>query len=116
MFSTVPDQIYSVAVHTTSKTSSLNIANRLDWVDAIKGATILLVVAGHATNFAMPYHWYGSIPDDIMSAFRSFRMPLFFMLSGFFFLRRVEKPWFWWIKNRAYMPKVVSGGVSGWGV
>lgn len=73
---------------------------RLDWIDAIKGVTILLVVAGHAADFATPYDWYNPIPDTIMAAFRSLRMPLFFMMAGFFFLRRADRPWGWWAKNR----------------
>ena len=73
---------------------------RLDWIDAIKGFSILLVVLFHATYFARPYDWYGALPDDIMSAMRSMRMPLFFMVSGYFFLRRADRPWGWWAKNR----------------
>lgn len=73
---------------------------RLDWIDAIKGVSIILVVLFHATYYAQPYDWYGALPDDIMSAMRSMRMPLFFMASGYFFLRRVDRPWAWWGKNR----------------
>lgn len=44
---------------------------RVDWIDALKGFGILLVIIGHT-----------DCPDGLESWIYSFHMPLFFMLSG----------------------------------
>ena len=60
---------------------------RLDWVDAAKGFAILCVVLGHALRGLEPT---GLLEPRTFAAFDAriyaFHMPLFFMLSGFFFL------------------------------
>jgi uncharacterized membrane protein YcfT len=66
---------------------------RLDWVDAAKGLSILLVVAHHVV-------WYmqrsGQAPAPLVmvnEAFASVRMPLFFLASGLFAAGPLAAPW-----------------------
>ncbi|GAE35935.1 acyltransferase family protein [Halalkalibacter akibai] len=49
-------------------------SKRFETIDIVKGITILLVVAGHA-----------GVPSEINDFFRNFRMPLFFLVTGFLF-------------------------------
>jgi fucose 4-O-acetylase-like acetyltransferase len=68
-------------------------AARLDWVDAAKGISILLVVAHHVV-------WYmqhaGLAPAPVVmanEALASLRMPLFFLASGLFAAGPLSAPW-----------------------
>lgn len=55
-------------------------AARMEWIDAMRGFTMFLVVAAH-----MSYHGYQEpIKNSLyLSIFVLFRMPLFFFISGF---------------------------------
>lgn len=57
---------------------------RLEWIDAMRGFTILLVVANHVSGMA-----FGEINShsSYMSFFLLLRMPLFFFISGFLSFR-----------------------------
>lgn len=61
--------------------------NRIDWVDQVKGLAIFLVVYGHNYPFTEKYIY-------------TFHMPLFFMVSGFFFPAILNNSN---IKKRAYL-------------
>lgn len=72
---------------------------RLDWADVAKGACIVLVVLHHATtkqyDALVPAHltavadaWNG-----LTHALKPVRMPLFFVLSGFFAASAAHRPW-----------------------
>jgi uncharacterized membrane protein YcfT len=68
-------------------------AARLDWVDAAKGISILLVVAHHVV-------WYlqrsGQAPAAVIAAneaLASLRMPLFFLAAGLFAAGPLAAPW-----------------------
>lgn len=61
---------------------------RIEYIDALRGLSMVLVVLAHVFLFMSPRHWDGS---PIASIFMSFRMPLFFFVSGFFAYRAVEK-------------------------
>lgn len=53
---------------------------RLEWLDALRGFTMIMVVANHVCNFAFV------LPNQASSSmqfFVLFRMPLFFFVSGF---------------------------------
>lgn len=53
--------------------------SRIEWIDLAKGMCIILVVIHHVIC-------YGSGMDyELKSFFNSFRMPLYFILSGLFF-------------------------------
>jgi fucose 4-O-acetylase-like acetyltransferase len=68
--------------------------SRLVWVDIAKGIGIVLVVFGHvwrglhAAHFAIPPETYQWVDRLIYS----FHMPLFFVLSGLFIPKSVQKP------------------------
>lgn len=53
---------------------------RIAYIDALRGFTILLVVFGHINTFSFGYGGYNS---NIASFFLAFRMPMFFFISGF---------------------------------
>ncbi|MHA7774202.1 acyltransferase family protein [Roseibium sp. M-1] len=68
------------------------ISERMPWVDAAKGFGILLVVAGHSLR---GIDAEGLIDPVVFSTIDhriySFHMPLFFMISGLFFLPQLQK-------------------------
>ena len=53
---------------------------RLEWLDALRGFTMILVVANHVSQIGFGQHWKwsSSLPFLLL-----FRMPLFFFVSGF---------------------------------
>ena len=66
--------------------------NRMQWVDAMRGFSMLIVVFGHVL-LSMGIGSYNSFLSSILL---TFRMPLFFFVSGFFSFRAIE----WWNKKR----------------
>lgn len=60
---------------------------RIDWVDALKGFGIILVVTGHADT-----------PESLMGWIYGFHMPLFFMLSGLV-TKKSDAPMGEWLKK-----------------
>ena len=52
----------------------------MEWIDAMRGFTMILVVAYHVNYHGFGHMWYYS-PSQSM--FMLFRMPLFFFISGF---------------------------------
>jgi uncharacterized membrane protein YcfT len=66
--------------------------SRLHWVDYLKGIAIILVVYRHSLLGIERSGAY--VPHYLVNAnmiFYSFRMPLFFILSGIFVSRRWQK-------------------------
>jgi len=53
---------------------------RLEWLDALRGFTMILVVANHVAGMGFGETWKGS---STMPFLVLFRMPLFFFVSGF---------------------------------
>ncbi len=72
---------------------------RLEWADAAKGICILLVVLHHVTG----KHFASALPEDLLwvegpwlwatAALKPLRMPLFFVLSGYFASSALRRPW-----------------------
>lgn len=68
-------------------------ASRIDWPDAAKGVGIVLVVAGHMVGGLID----SDVPvanwplREIFVAIYTFHMPLFFILSGLFVAKRIER-------------------------
>lgn len=62
-------------------------AQRIDWIDAAKGACILAVVVYHFDIFIYQGMHSGhpivALWDGVISALRPLRMPLFFLISGY---------------------------------
>ncbi|GAA0898151.1 acyltransferase family protein [Pseudonocardia zijingensis] len=74
-------------------TGQVTAGRRLDWVDAAKGMSILLVVAHHAIWFLQRS---GQAPAAIVAAneaLASLRMPLFFLASGLFAAGPLAASW-----------------------
>ncbi len=62
---------------------------RLEWLDALRGFTMILVVANHVAGMGFGETWKGS---SCMPFLVLFRMPLFFFVSGFL-AYRVSQIW-----------------------
>lgn len=60
---------------------------RIQWIDAMRGFTMFLVVLGHVFLFSLGYAKATALP----SIFLTFRMPLFFFISGFVAYKSVDK-------------------------
>src|SRR5687768_6628751 len=67
--------------------------NRLAWVDAAKGLSILLVVAHHAVWFLQRSGQAPAVVVAANEALASLRMPLFFLASGLFVAGPLAAPW-----------------------
>ncbi|GAB2771237.1 hypothetical protein GCM10027020_25390 [Nocardioides salsibiostraticola] len=88
----------SAATATTPAATATSRA-RLDWPDIAKGACIVLVVLHHATKLfvvdLVPAE-LGSVSvawAEVTGALKPIRMPLFFLISGFFAAGAVTRPW-----------------------
>lgn len=70
----------------------INQRPRIEYIDALKGFAIYLVVWGHALQFLRNGHdFWHNLP--MFEFIYSFHMPLFFMLSGFFFRSSLRMDW-----------------------
>jgi len=66
---------------------------RVDWVDYAKGWCIILVVMMHATLGVEEALGRASWLADFIAWARPFRMPDFFLVSGLFLSRAIDRPW-----------------------
>lgn len=64
----------------------------MQWVDALRGFSMLMVVFGHV----LVYSGINSSNSPIIALLITFRMPLFFFVSGFFSYRLYT----WWNRDR----------------
>lgn len=62
---------------------------RLDYIDALRGFTMILVVFAHVETFILSIEVHETF---LGSLFQSFRMPLFFFISGFLSYK-IDKSW-----------------------
>lgn len=67
--------------------------HRVDWVDIAKGVCIILVVMLHATLGVEKAMGQTSTFSAIIDWAKPFRMPDFFLISGLFLARRIDRPW-----------------------
>lgn len=68
-------------------------STRVDWVDIAKGICIILVVMLHATLGVEKAMGETSTFSSIIAWAAPFRMPDFFLISGLFLARRIDRPW-----------------------
>ncbi|WP_232676740.1 acyltransferase family protein [Nocardioides sp. R-C-SC26] len=74
---------------------------RLAWPDVAKGACILLVVLHHVVTkeftalVSEPLAPVGDVWSSITWLLKPVRMPLFFVVSGFFMATALRRPWPW---------------------
>lgn len=64
-----------------------NNTNRINYIDALRGFTMFLVVFGHVMHYSFNLGGYETI---IGSIFLTFRMPLFFFVAGLFTYKSVS--------------------------
>ncbi|MDD6891581.1 MAG: acyltransferase [Bacteroidales bacterium] len=57
------------------------VSQRIEYIDAMRGFTMLLVVMAHVSQFCLGLHGYEGFSFNQMMT--EFRMPLFFFVSGF---------------------------------
>lgn len=67
--------------------------NRLDWVDAAKGLSILLVVMMYAAYNLGEHTGQIGVLHYIIGFATPFRMPEFFLISGLFLSKVIDRPW-----------------------
>ena len=72
--------IFSSFTEKMSVSLELNKRPRLEWLDAMRGFTMILVVAYHVSTDGFAQNIKHS---SALSFFVLFRMPLFFFVSGF---------------------------------
>ena len=70
---------------------------RLEWLDALRGFTMILVVANHVSSLGFEQHWKYS---SALSFLLLFRMPLFFFVSGFLAYKAMQ---IWTFRNLAQL-------------
>lgn len=61
---------------------------RVQFIDAMRGFTMFLVVFGHVFVFGLGY---GEEESVLSSFFITFRMPMFFFISGYIGFNAIEK-------------------------
>ena len=73
--------------------------NRKEWLDALRGLAILLVIYGHSVK-GFPLFFVFTSPV---------KMPLFFAITGYLLYIREEKAFFTQILNRVIIPWLILG-------
>jgi uncharacterized membrane protein YcfT len=68
-------------------------ADRLAWADLARGAAMILVVFAHAVQLLGAYGWQLGFFDTANLYLTAIRMPLFFLISGVFAARAVQRSW-----------------------
>jgi len=68
-------------------------ANRVDWVDYAKGFCIVMVVMMHSTLGVEAAAGQTSWMHALVAFAKPFRMPDFFLISGLFLARVIERDW-----------------------
>jgi fucose 4-O-acetylase-like acetyltransferase len=63
-------------------------APRINYIDALRGLSMILVVLSHVFLSMSPNYWDG---NPLASVLMSFRMPLFFFVSGFFAYKSFDR-------------------------
>jgi uncharacterized membrane protein YcfT len=76
-------------------------ANRVDWVDYAKGLCIVMVVMMHSTLGVEQAAGHEGWMHAAVAFARPFRMPDFFLISGLFLARVIDRDW------RGYLDKKV---------
>ena len=68
-------------------------AVRIDWVDYAKGICIVLVVMMHSTLGVEAARGREGWLHDVVEFAKPFRMPDFFLISGLFLARVIDRDW-----------------------
>lgn len=80
----------------------MQVTKRIEFIDAMRGFAMLLVVFSHIAYFGYPASFHSVLPADVSTMegrmlsfndlFVIFRMPLFFFISGFILYKK-DYPW-----------------------
>ncbi len=73
--------------------SPTNPASRLDWVDYAKGICIIMVVMMHSTLGVEAAVGHEGFMHAVVEFAKPFRMPDFFLISGLFLARVIDRDW-----------------------
>jgi uncharacterized membrane protein YcfT len=80
-------------MRTPSPAASLPDENRVAWVDYAKGVCIILVVMMHSTLGVGEAMGGEGFLHEVVAFSRPFRMPDFFLVSGLFLARVIDRDW-----------------------
>ncbi|GAB4094274.1 acyltransferase family protein [Flaviaesturariibacter terrae] len=85
-----------------AKTDSVqdNPVRRLDWVDCAKGICIILVVMFHSTHAVEESMGRQGYIDYLVAFAKPFRMPDFFLISGLFLARVIDRNWRYYLDKK----------------
>lgn len=92
------------------RTTATDAPARLAWADVAKGGCILLVVLHHVVTkqyvdlVPLVYQPIGDAWAGLSHGLKPVRMPLFFVLSGFFASTAVTRPWAMVARGRIWSP------------
>jgi uncharacterized membrane protein YcfT len=83
---------------TTNGTASIGhlanpASNRLEWVDYAKGLCIIMVVMMHSTLGVQNHAGSQGFMNAVIEFAKPFRMPDFFLISGLFLARVIDRDW-----------------------
>ncbi|WP_246702468.1 acyltransferase family protein [Starkeya sp. ORNL1] len=84
-------KIRTIAGHPMPQTQHQ--ASRVDWVDMAKGFCIVFVVMMHSTLGVQEAAGQTGFMDYVVAFARPFRMPDFFLISGLFLARVIDRDW-----------------------
>lgn len=90
----------------TPKTSAYSAAatppQRIEWVDYAKGFCICFVLAWHSTLGVEKVAGHASWMHEVITYSTPFRMPDFFLISGLFLSRVINRDWRTYLDKRVY--------------
>src|SRR5262245_31682611 len=92
-----PDRSEHAALHWSPRRTLMHPSNRLHALDAVRAVALLLGVVLHATQpYVAGLPWMTpEAPQDVLAAvfytIHMFRMPLFFLIAGFFARMMLER-------------------------
>jgi uncharacterized membrane protein YcfT len=78
----------------------LDAGQRIDWVDAAKGLSIILVVMMHSTLGLGEMVGKEGWLHTVVAFAKPFRIPAFFMVSGLFMARALQRDWHSYLDKR----------------
>ncbi|WP_374991432.1 acyltransferase family protein [Bradyrhizobium sp. LHD-71] len=80
-------------MNSTGSVDHVAAANRLDWVDYGKGICIIMVVMMHSTLGVEAAAGQQGFMHAVVEFAKPFRMPDFFLISGLFLARVIDRDW-----------------------
>jgi uncharacterized membrane protein YcfT len=86
-----------------NRSPSATQAQRVDWADYAKGFCIIMVVMMHSTLGVEEAAGREGFMHALVAFAKPFRMPDFFMISGLFLSRVIDRDW------RTYLDRKVVG-------